>query len=167
MKRYLFAIGVLSLAMWAGVFHGEAMAEDIKQSQTITRVGSQASVKGPAEYFTGNVWVEPLFGPKQPEAPFGAVYVTFEPGARSHWHTHPAGQHLIVTKGIGRTGTADGKIEEFRAGDTLWCPPDVKHWHGASPTTSMTHIALTNITPEGKNVKWMEEVTDQQYHFAK
>ena len=163
MKRFLFAIAVLALVAGTVAIQGEAMAENTNQSQTINRAGAQPAVKGSAEYFTGNVWVEPLFGPKHPEAPFSAAYVTFEPGARSHWHTHPAGQHLIVTKGIGLTGTADGKIEEFRAGDALWCPVGVKHWHGASPTSPMTHLALTGAMPDGKNVEWMEAVTDEQY----
>lgn len=140
------------------------MAENEKQTQIITRAGTQSPIKGSAEYFTGNVTVRPLFGAKHPDAPFGAAYVTFAPGARSFWHTHPTGQHLIVTEGIGRTGTVDGKIESFGAGDVLWCPAGVKHWHGASPETSMTHIALTGTLPDGKNVEWMEEVTDAQYN---
>lgn len=141
------------------------MADDTKQA--ITRAGTQASMKGPAEFFTGEVTIQPLFGAKQPDAPFGAAYVTFEPGARSHWHTHPIGQHLIVTDGVGRTGTVDGKVAEFKAGDVLWCPKGVKHWHGASPTTPMTHIALTGTLPDGKNVDWMEPVTDEQYNGGK
>ena len=96
-------------------------------------------------------------------APYSVSYVTFEPGARSFWHTHPAGQRLVVVSGSGLTGTWDGRVEEIKAGDVVWCPPDIKHWHGASPTTAMTHMALTGMK-DGKNVTWMEEVSDQQYN---
>jgi quercetin dioxygenase-like cupin family protein len=136
----------------------------VKTSQTVSRAGSQPSAKGPAEYFTGNVRVEPLFAPKEPSQYSGA-YVTFEPGARSAWHTHPAGQHLIVAQGVGLTQEWGGPVVEIRAGDTVWCPPGVKHWHGASPSTAVTHIALTG-TVDGKNVEWMEKVTDEQYGKA-
>lgn len=162
MKR-LFIITALVLAMGTGSYGGYAMAADAKQVQAITRAGSQPAVKGSSAYFTGNVTVQPLFRAKHPNAPFGASYVTFEAGARSFWHTHPVGQHLIVTEGVGRTGT-EGKVEEFKAGDTLWCPAGVRHWHGASPTSSMTHIALTGALPDGKTVEWMEKVTDEQYN---
>jgi quercetin dioxygenase-like cupin family protein len=102
-----------------------------------------------------------LFAAKD-TAPFSGAYVTFEPGARSAWHTHPAGQHLIVTHGVGWTQAWGGPIVEIRAGDVVWCPPGVKHWHGATPTTAMTHIALTG-TDRGKNVDWLEKVSDEQY----
>lgn len=165
MKRFFYILAIFVFTSGTGLNGGMAMAEDAKQ--TITRQGSQAAIKGSSEFFTGNVTIRPLFGAKHPEAPFGAAYVTFEPGARSHWHTHPAGQHLIVTDGVGRTGTEDGTVEEFGAGDVLWCPKDVKHWHGASPTMSMTHIALTGTLADGKNVEWMEPVTDEQYKGGK
>ena len=153
----------LSLLVSANAFSGPALAADeAKKSQTITRAGSQPSVKGPAEYFTGNVRVDPLFTAKD-AAPFSGSYVTFEPGARSAWHTHPTGQHLIVTAGVGRTGEWGGRVEEIKTGDVIWCSPTVKHWHGASPTTAMTHIAITG-TLDGKNVVWMEKVTDEQYN---
>lgn len=152
----------LSLLVSGGVFVGQVLADGAKKkSQTITRAGSQASIKGPAEYFTGNVRIDPLF-PANDAAPFSGAYVTFEPGARSAWHIHPTGQHLLVTAGVGRTGEWEGKVEEIKAGDVIWCPPKVKHWHGAAPTTAMTHIALTG-TVNGKNVEWMEKVTDEQY----
>jgi quercetin dioxygenase-like cupin family protein len=160
-------IAALPLIIGAVSYGEQAMAENTEQTQTITRAGTQASSQGSSEIFTGNVTILPLFDPKHPEAPFGASYVTFEPGARSFWHTHPVGQHLIVTDGMGRTGTADGKVEELTVGDVLWCPPGVKHWHGASPTTSMTHIALPGALPDGKNVEWIEEVTDEQYKGGK
>ena len=127
----------------------------------ITRSGSQAASKGPAEYFTGDVRVQPLFAAEEAAA-YGGVYVTFQPGARSAWHTHPAGQRLIVTEGVGRTQQWGGPVEEIRAGDVLWCPPGVKHWHGASPTSAMTHIALTGVR-DGQNVEWLEKVSDEQY----
>lgn len=130
-------------------------------SQTVSVAGSHPAAKGPGEYFTGNVRVEPLFAAKD-TAPFSGAYVTFEPGARSAWHTHPAGQHLIVTFGVGWTQEWGGPVLEIRAGDVVWCPPGVKHWHGATPTTAMTHIALTG-TVGGKNVDWLEKVTDEQY----
>jgi quercetin dioxygenase-like cupin family protein len=137
-------------------------AESGQKTQTISRAGTQASIKGPAEYFTGNVRVDPLF-PANDSAHFSGAYVTFEPGARSAWHIHPTGQHLLVTAGVGRTGEWGGKVEEIKTGDVIWCPPGVKHWHGASPTTAMTHIAITG-TVNGKNVEWLEKVTDKQYN---
>ena len=139
----------------------DVAAEATKKSQTISRAGSQASMKGSAEYFTGNVRIDPLF-PATDSAPFSGAYVTFEPGARSAWHIHPTGQRLLVTSGVGRTQEWGGQIEEIKAGDVIWCPPGVKHWHGASPATAMTHIAITG-TINGKNVQWMEKVTDEQY----
>jgi quercetin dioxygenase-like cupin family protein len=128
---------------------------------TIARAGSQASVKGPAATFTGSVRVDPLFAPHAPSNTSGA-YVTFEPGARSAWHTHPAGQVLIVTAGVGRVQRWGGPVEEIRPGDVVWTPPGVKHWHGAAPTAALTHIAITD-TVKGKNVEWMEKVSDEQY----
>jgi quercetin dioxygenase-like cupin family protein len=153
----------VSLLVSAFAFLGQGLAaEPNKKSQTIFRAGSQPSVKGPAEYFTGNVRIDPLF-PANDTAPFSGAYVTFEPGARSAWHIHPKGQHLLVTAGVGWTGEWEGKVEEIKAGDVIWCPPGVKHWHGASSTTAMTHIALTGSL-NGKNVEWMEKVTDEQYN---
>lgn len=141
---------------------GRVQAADAPNpSQTISRAGSQASIKGPAEFFTGTVRVDPLFAAND-AAPFSGAYVTFEPGARSAWHIHPTGQRLLVTAGIGRTGAWGRPVEEIKAGDVIWCPPKIKHWHGASPTT-MTHIALTG-TANGKNVEWLEKVSDEQYN---
>ncbi len=153
----------ISLFVLMSISAGQAQAEEAKKnSQTIARAGSQPSAKGAAEYFTGNVRIDPLF-PAKDSAPFSGAYVTFEPGARSAWHIHPAGQHLLVTSGVGRTQEWGGSIEEIKAGDVIWCPPKVKHWHGASPTTAMTHNAITG-TLDGKNVEWMEKVTDEQYN---
>jgi quercetin dioxygenase-like cupin family protein len=127
----------------------------------IKRAGSQASGKGPAEYFTGSVRIDPLHAAAEP-ARVSCAYVTFEPGARSAWHTHPLGQTLVVTAGCGWTQCEGEEIVEIRAGDVIWCPPGHKHWHGATPTTAMTHIAIQEFL-NGKNVEWLEKVTDQQY----
>ncbi len=127
----------------------------------IKRVGSQPSAKGPADYFTGAVRVDMLFGATDPARVVGAS-VTFEPGARTAWHTHPLGQTLIVTSGCGRAQREGGPIEEIRPGDIVWFPPGVKHWHGAAPTTAMTHIAIQEQLG-GKTVDWMEKVSDEQY----
>jgi quercetin dioxygenase-like cupin family protein len=127
----------------------------------ITRGGSQPSRKGPAEYFTGAVRVDPLFQAPDPARVSGGS-VTFEPGARTAWHTHPLGQNLIITSGLGWVQREGGPIEEVRPGDVVWFPPGLKHWHGATPTTAMTHIAITEAL-NGKNVDWMEKVSDEQY----
>jgi quercetin dioxygenase-like cupin family protein len=127
----------------------------------ITRAGSQPSRKGPAETFTGAVRVDPVFPVREPGRA-SAGHVTFEPGARSAWHTHPLGQTLIITSGLGWVQREGGPIEEVRPGDVIWFPPGLKHWHGASPTTAMTHIAIQE-TLNGKNVDWLEKVSDEQY----
>ena len=160
MRSLIAATGSLALLASASSQMEDAAAQ-AKPSQTVTRAGSQPSTKGPAEYFTGSVRVDPLFAATE-SAPYSGGYVTFEPAARSNWHTHPAGQRLIVTHGVGRTQEWGGPIVEVRAGDHVWCPPGAKHWHGASPTTAMTHIALTG-NRDGKNVEWLEKVTDEQY----
>src|SRR6266404_9224409 len=127
----------------------------------IKRIGSQPSGEGPANWFTGRVRIDPLFEPPEPARVRGAS-VTFEPGARTAWHTHPLGQTLIVTSGLGRAQRWGGPIEEIRPGDVIWFPPGEKHWHGAAPTTAMTHIAIQELL-NGKNVEWMEKVSDRQY----
>ena len=127
----------------------------------IKRIGLQASNKGPADWFTGTVRIDPLFQPTTPARTAGAA-VTFEPGARTAWHTHPLGQTLIVTAGCGRAQREDGPIEEIRPGDVVWFPPGEKHWHGAAPTTAMTHFAIQEML-DGKAVDWMEKVSDEQY----
>jgi quercetin dioxygenase-like cupin family protein len=125
----------------------------------IKRNGSQPSGNGPAEWFTGNVRVDPLFQPNESTRASGAS-VTFEPGARSAWHSHPLGQTLVVTSGCGRVQSWGGPIEEIRPGDVVWCPPGEKHWHGAAPTTAMTHIAIQEYL-DGKAADWMEQVSDE------
>jgi len=161
--KFTILLASLSLLVSAGVSVSQALAaEGNKPSQTITRAGTQSSIKGSPEFFTGNVRVDPLFAAND-SAPFSGAYVTFEPGARSAWHIHPTGQRLLVTAGVGRTQEWGGPIEEIKAGDVIWCPPNVKHWHGASPFTAMTHIAITG-TANGKNVEWLEKVSDEQYN---
>jgi quercetin dioxygenase-like cupin family protein len=127
----------------------------------IKRVGSQPSTKGPTDWFTGTVRIDPLFQANAPARAAGNA-VTFEPGARTAWHTHPLGQTLIVTAGSGLAQREGGPIEEIRPGDVVWIAAGEKHWHGASPTTAMTHIAIQEAL-DGKAVDWMEKVSDDQY----
>jgi quercetin dioxygenase-like cupin family protein len=127
----------------------------------IKRNGSQPSSKGPADWFTGTVRIDPLFQANAPARALSAS-VTFEPGARTAWHTHPLGQTLIVTAGCGWAQRWGGPVEEIRPGDVVWIPPGEKHWHGAAPTTAMTHIAIQEQL-DGKVVDWMEKVSDHQY----
>ena len=127
----------------------------------ITRVGSQPSGKGPADWFTGTVRVDPLFQAPDPALVSGAC-VTFEPGARTAWHTHPLGQTLIVVSGAGWVQRDGGSVEDIRPGDVVWFEPGEKHWHGATATTAMSHIAIQE-KQDGKVVDWMEHVTDEQY----
>jgi quercetin dioxygenase-like cupin family protein len=127
----------------------------------LKRNGTQASGTGPAEYFTGNVRIDPLFEAPTPARGRGAV-VTFEPGARTAWHRHPLGQTLIVTSGCGWVQSEGQAKVEIKPGDVVWCPPNERHWHGATPTTAMTHIAVQEAL-DGKVVEWMEKVSDEQY----
>ncbi|MEJ5142669.1 (R)-mandelonitrile lyase [Gluconobacter albidus] len=127
----------------------------------ITRIGSQPSVKGPSDWFTGTVRIDPLFNPPEP-AKVTTALVTFEPGARTAWHTHPLGQTLIVTAGCGWVQREGGPVEEIRPGDTVWFAPDEKHWHGATATTAMSHIAIQE-KQDGSPVDWLEQVSENQY----
>jgi quercetin dioxygenase-like cupin family protein len=129
----------------------------------IKRSGSQPSTKGSTEYFTGAVRIDPLFQANDPARAVGAS-VTFEPGSRTAWHSHPLGQFLIVIAGCGLAQRWDGAIEEIRPGDVVWFPPDEKHWHGATSTTAMTHIAIQEQLG-GKTAEWMEKVSDEQYQL--
>lgn len=129
----------------------------------IKRSGSQPSTKGSAEYFTGPVRIDPLFQAKDPARAVGAS-VTFEPNSRTAWHTHPLGQMLIVMSGCGLVQRWDGPVQEIRPGDVVWIPPGEKHWHGATATTAMTHIAVQEQL-DGKTAEWMEKVSDQQYRW--
>jgi quercetin dioxygenase-like cupin family protein len=127
----------------------------------IKRNGSRPSAKGAADYFTGGVRIDPLFQAPDPARAAGAS-VTFEPGARTAWHTHPLGQTLIITAGLGWVQRQGGLIEELRPGDVVWFMPGEKHWHGATPTTAMTHLAIQEAL-NGKTVDWLEKVSDEQY----
>lgn len=130
----------------------------------IKRIGSQASDKGPSEWFTGTVRIDPLFQTPAP-AHVRCASVTFEPGARTAWHTHPLGQSLIVTAGCGWVQCDGGPVDEIHPGDVVWFPPGEKHWHGATAMTAMTHIAIQEQL-DGKTVEWMEKVSDEQYRRA-
>jgi quercetin dioxygenase-like cupin family protein len=130
----------------------------------LQRAGSQPSQKGPEAFFTGTVRIDPLNSPPAP-ARATSAYVTFEPGARSAWHTHPLGQTLIVTAGCGWAQREGGPVEVIRPGDVLWFAPGDKHWHGATPATAMTHIAITE-TLDGRGVDWLEKVTDAEYRVG-
>ena len=166
MKKRLLATTVLSLSMFVLALAQSGPTKDPAagggaQTMKIIRMGSQSPQQGPAEYFTGSVRVELLFPVSEPSR-ISSARVTFEPGARSAWHTHPLGQTLIVTSGMGRTQRWGGPVEEIRPGDVVWIPPGEKHWHGASPTTAMTHIAIQEKL-DGKPVDWLEHVTAEQY----
>lgn len=141
-----------------------AISSEDAQAVRVIRSGSQPSRQGPEEYFTGSARIDPLFTAEQPSCS-GASYVTFEPGARTAWHTHPLGQVLIVTAGTGFVQRWGGPIEAFHAGDVVRISPRVKHWHGATPTSRMTHIAIQEQF-DGKNVEWLEKVTEEQYAQA-
>ncbi len=179
--KHLVMIFALSLLLLGSAVAVQALAaEGGTQSQTTTgantpkalepgkdlpvvyRAGTQGAFDGQAEYFTGKVRVEMLF-PANETAHFSGAYVTFAPGARTAWHLHPAGQHMIVTSGVALTGTRDGKVVEFKTNDTVWCPPALDHWHGATPDAPMTHLVITGVR-DGKNVIWKEKVTDAQYN---
>jgi quercetin dioxygenase-like cupin family protein len=153
MKRLVVTVTSLVLATSAAAQSSDGL--EIKRS------GSQPSGRGPADYFTGAVRVDPLF---QAEAPWQSRggSVTFEPGARTAWHTHPLGQILIVTSGLGWVQRSGAPLQEMRPGDVVWIPSGVKHWHGATKTTSVTHIAITEGV-DGKVVDWMEKLSDEQY----
>ncbi len=156
--RILAAI-VISFCMLASGAHGQTSKD--QGAIRIMRCGSQPSRQGPAENFTGSVRVDPLFQASAPARASGSV-VTFEPGARTAWHTHPLGQILIVTAGMGRVQRWGDPVEEIRQGDVVWIPPGQKHWHGAAPNSSMAHIAIVEQL-DGKAVDWMEKVSDVQY----
>lgn len=151
----IFTLSMLCASLaYAGSEKGE-------HSQIIYKAGAQKSFKGPENLFTGDVQVNMLF-PSNDTAHYSGAYVTFQPGARTAWHYHPAGQHMIVTSGVALTGTRDGNIVSFKEGESVWCPPDIDHWHGATPDAPMTHLVITG-SKDGENVNWKEKVTDEQY----
>ena len=146
MKSSLCCAALCAVSLQAGAVEPQPAA-----AQQITRAGSQPSAAGPADYFTGRVRVDPVW-PANAQINASGGMVTFEPGARSAWHTHPAGQRLVVMSGVGLTQEWGKPVQEIRPGDMVWCPPGVKHWHGAAPTTAMSHLAVTG-TVDGKNVE--------------
>jgi quercetin dioxygenase-like cupin family protein len=160
-RRVLAASGGLAALAAAGQAQAKSRRTQGMPTMEIKRNGSQPSGKGPADYFTGVVRVDPLFQAPDPARARGAN-VTFEPGARTAWHTHPLGQILIVTSGLGWVQAWGGPAEEIHPGDVVWFSPGEKHWHGATPTTAMTHIAIQEAL-DGKVVDWMEQVSDEQY----
>jgi quercetin dioxygenase-like cupin family protein len=163
-RRMLAASGGLAAMAAAGTAAAQTPAPTTQgrnATMQISRGGSQPSRQGPPENFSGAVRVDPLFPAREPGR-VSAGSVTFEPGARTAWHTHPLGQSLIITSGFGWVQREGGPIEEVRPGDVVWFPPGVRHWHGATPTTAMTHIAITEVL-DGKAVDWMEKVGDEQY----
>lgn len=155
-----FMIAAVAVLFLSFSIEGASAAENAAK-QNIIRVGAYPSAEGGAEIFTGRVRIDNLF-PAQSPAKFSGAYVTFEPGARSNWHTHTVGQTLVVTSGIGLTQEWGGPIVEVHPGDVIQCPVGVKHWHGAAPKTSMTHLSVCEER-DGKVVNWMEKVTDEQY----
>jgi quercetin dioxygenase-like cupin family protein len=156
--KFCFAAGFLPMSITEAM---PAAAGTPIDAQQISRAGTQAVSDGSAEYFTGRVRVEPVW-PSSKEITASGANVSFEPGARSAWHTHPAGQRLVVLSGTGLTQEWGKPIQILQPGDVVWCPPGVKQWHGATANTAMTHLAVTG-TLDGKNVDWMEKVTDEEY----
>lgn len=150
----------------AGAFGESGVAADAPTAaQVLYPAGSQQSFAGPDAYFTGKVDVDMLF-PGNDTAHYSGAYVTFDAGARTAWHLHPAGQHMVVTSGVALTGTRDGRIIEFSEGESVWCPPDVDHWHGATPDSPMTHLVITG-SRDGENVVWKGKVTDAEYNGSR
>ncbi|KAA8709508.1 cupin domain-containing protein [Pseudomonas cannabina] len=163
MLKHMIKVALCAAALTAGVACAAGDAPiDPGAKQHITRVGSQASIAGPAAYFTGQVRIDMVW-PADGGLNTSGALVTFEPGARSAWHTHPAGQRLVVYSGVGLTQEWGKPVQEIRPGDVVYCPPGVKHWHGAAPKTAMTHLAVTATQADGANVNWMEKVSDDQY----
>ena len=156
-RRALAYLVLFQIAAGSAAAQGTASPS----AQEITRAGVQPSVSGPADFFTGRVRVDPVWPADEHLNASGAL-VTFEPRARSAWHTHPAGQRLVVVSGVGLTQEWGKPVQVIRPRDVVWCPPGVKHWHGAGPGTAMTHLAVTG-SRDGKNVTWMEKVSDDQY----
>jgi quercetin dioxygenase-like cupin family protein len=155
---FSIALSIVALQAVAVV----AAETSVPAAQQITRAGSQASAVRPAANFTGQVRVDMVW-PSDDGINASGALVTFEPGARSAWHRHPAGQRLVVMSGLGLTQEWGKAVQEIRPGDVVWCPAGVKHWHGASPKTAMSHLAVTG-TANGKNVEWLENVSDEQYN---
>jgi len=165
MNTTLLKIAVCAAALHAataGAAEQQGSTTALAAAQQITRAGAQPSAVGSSDFFTGRVRVDPVW-PANGDISAAGGLVTFEPGARSAWHTHPKGQRLVVTAGVGLTQEWGKPIQEIRPGDVVCCPPGVKHWHGAAPTTAISHLAVTG-TVDGKNVEWMDKVSDEQYN---
>ena len=166
MKKALGALALVSVSLLASIdapAQGSSPHSGAARME-ISRRADLETVEGPAEYFTGKATITGQFQREEPSRLSGAI-VRFEAGARTAWHTHPLGQTLIVTEGVGWTQVEGGPVQEFEAGDVLWCPPGRKHWHGATPNGPMTHIALQEAR-NGSPVTWMEKVTDEDYLAA-
>ncbi len=165
-KPFLLGMTLCAVAVFASAAEPQGQAGQTVASgppaQLITRAGEQKPIYGSADYFTGRARVDPLFSANEDVNAYGA-YVTFDPGSRTAWHTHPAGQRLVVTSGIGLTQEWGKPVQVIREGDVVWCPPEVKHWHGATANSAMTHLAVGRSV-DGKSVTWMEKVTDEQYN---
>lgn len=159
-KKSLF--GVIALALLGSVSKFVYGTTTTPDAQTLYPAGPQQEFKGLEAYFTGQVRIVGVF-PSNDTAHYSGAYVTFQPGARTNWHLHPAGQHIIVTKGVALTGTRDGKIIKFKESEAVWCPPNIDHWHGATPDAPMTHLVITG-SKDGENVVWKEKVSDADYH---
>ena len=157
MKKIFYAIAMAIILPSAA-----AIASDKQEEMIIKRSEAQESVEGSAKYFTGEARIKPIHLEAKEPSRITSALVTFEPGARSNWHTHPLGQLLIVTSGTGWTQIEGGERIEIREGDSIWCPPEQKHWHGATDTTTMSHFAIQEEL-DGENVQWMEKVTDEEY----
>lgn len=162
MKVITTAVLATSLSSMAAA---ETPAPRSPAAQNIAVAGSQHSIAGPEAFFSGRARIDPLYAANENVNTSGA-YVTFEPGARSAWHTHPKGQYLVVTGGVGLTQEWGQPAQQIKPGDVVWCPPGIKHWHGAGLFTALTHIAVTPSNEQGKNVDWMEKVSDSQYAEA-
>lgn len=164
MHDSLKSLGLVAVALPMAAVAEKPLSAAV-QAQLVASVGSQASLEGPSQYFVGRVRIDPVWSSDEALTASGA-WVTFEPGARSAWHTHPAGQRLVVTSGVGLTQEWGKPVQEIHPGDVVTCPAGVKHWHGASATTAMTHLAVTGVL-DGRNVEWMEQVSDEQYQAAR
>jgi quercetin dioxygenase-like cupin family protein len=156
----LITTGLMCLSLLAALAYGQQVQG--RKNMEISRNGTRASQKGPADWFTGSVRIDPLFVSREGANRAHAATVTFEPGARTAWHTHPLGQTLLVTSGLGWAQVEGGPVQEIRPGDVVFFPANTRHWHGASATVGMTHIA-TQEERDGKVVEWMEKVSDEQY----
>jgi quercetin dioxygenase-like cupin family protein len=162
-SRTSIAGACVALASFVCIVASGAADAQTNAAQEIARAGSQASQQGPADYFTGRVRVDPVWAANADINAAGGL-VTFEPGARSAWHTHPRGQRLVVMSGVGLTQEWGKPPQVLRPGDVVWCAPAIKHWHGAGPTTAMTHLHVTSTELDGRSVTWMEKVSDEQYN---